>query len=372
MPRIDLSRRLRGAAAIALLGLSTLAGAARAVELVDDLGRRLDLPAPAQRVYGSAPPFMVLLASLAPERAIGLNFALPPGAAAYAPPGFAALPVLGGVAGHGLLADPEALIVLKPDLVLGWHFSLSNDEETLALGRRTGAPVLMLRLEQLADWPRAYALAGRALGLDERARLLGDYIRDALARVQGAVAGVPPAHRVRVYYAEQPDGLATECDQSFHAEAIALAGGVNVHRCLQSSVQGLERVSLEQVMQYDPDVIVVQEPAFMARLQEDARWRGLRAVREGRVHLVPRLPFNWIDRPPSATRALGIQWLAGLFYPQRFSFDAQQAVPAFYRLFFGIPLDAQQVRALMAASSSASAEAPPQMHHGGMAAPSRP
>lgn len=326
---------------------------ARAETLTDHAGRRVELAAPAQRIYGSAPPFMVLLSTLAPERDLGLNFALPPAATRYAPPGLTQLPVLGGVSGHGQLANAETLIGLKPDLVLGWKFSMSDDRETEALASRIGAPLLMVQMDRLADWPAAYALVGQATGQAERARQLGDYIRAALSRVQAAVADVPAEHRVRVYYAEQPDGLATECDSAFHAEAIALAGGANVMRCAQKTLQGMERIDLEQVLAWDPQIILVQDAAFMARVGSDPRWAGVRAVREGRVYFVPRLPFNWLDRPPSATRALGIQWLAGLFYPHLYRFDADVEVPAFYRLFYGVDLSPPDVQALMAAPGTA-------------------
>ncbi|WP_307692527.1 ABC transporter substrate-binding protein [Variovorax ginsengisoli] len=356
--------RLARTAPLALCLLLDAAGAG-AAELVDQAGRTVTLPASVQRIYGSSPPFMVLLSTLAPQRNLGLNFALPAEAARYGPAGLTMLPVLGGVSGHGQLVNPETLMALKPDLVLGWKSRFSDHGETAALAERTGAPLLFVKLDTLADWPGAYALVGRAIGEEARAAQLGGYIQAALARVQQAVAEVPAEHRVRVYYAEQPDGLATECDSSFHAEAIALAGGINVHRCPQNGIAGMERLNLEQVLAYDPQVIVAQDPGFAAHVGADPRWAGVRAVREHRVLWVPRLPFNWLDRPPSATRALGIQWLAGAFYPRRAPFDAAQEVPAFYRLFYGVELTPTDVQTLMAVpdGTSAMAAGTPQHKH---------
>jgi iron complex transport system substrate-binding protein len=414
----------RGRARAAMLALLWLASAASlsARELVDQAGRTVEVPAQVQRVYGSAPPFMVLLSTLAPQRNAALNFALPPGAARYGPANLATLPILGGVAGHGQVVNPETLLAIKPDLILGWTSRFVDHDQTVALAQRAGVPLLFVTLDTLADWPAAYALVGRAIGEEARAAQLGSYIRDALARVQAAVAEVPPEHRVRVYYAEQPDGLATECNTSFHAEAIELAGGVNVHRCEQTAAMGMERVSLEQVLAYDPQVIVAQEPDFAARAYADPRWAGVRAVRDKRIYFVPRLPFNWLDRPPSAMRALGIQWLAGLFlppgrpkaestpsggsephavgehggpflppgrpkakaapsggsephavgerggpfHPRGFSFDAARDVAGFYRLFFGVELSPDDVQAVMAPpgrGEAAPASAMPAMGH---------
>ena len=69
----------------------------------------------------------------------------------------------------------------------------------------------------------------------------------------------------------------------------------------------------------------------------------VKAVREGRVYSVPRWPHNWIDRPPSVMRVLGVQWLAGLFYPTRLPFDRQRHTREFYQRFFGVTLSEADV-----------------------------
>jgi iron complex transport system substrate-binding protein len=108
----------------------------------------------------------------------------------------------------------------------------------------------------------------------------------------------------------------------------------------------MEKISLEQVLALAPDIIVTQERGFAASVRQDPRWQGVKAVREGRIYLVPRWPHNWIDRPPSVMRALGAQWLAHVFYPQAYPLDMTQETRKFYHLFLGVDPDAQQVEAL--------------------------
>jgi len=72
---------------------------------------------------------------------------------------------------------------------------------------------------------------------------------------------------------------------------------------------------------------------------DDPRWRFLRAVKTRRVHLIPKAPFNWFDRPPSFMRILGVKWLASILHPDLFPLDLLRETREFYALFLGVHLD---------------------------------
>jgi iron complex transport system substrate-binding protein len=74
----------------------------------------------------------------------------------------------------------------------------------------------------------------------------------------------------------------------------------------------------------------------------------VRAVREGRVYLAPTAPFGWIDRPPSLNRVIGLKWLAGLFYPDKFPADLRETTRAFYRLFYHVDVSEPELDTLIA------------------------
>ncbi len=324
-------------------------GHAQSREITDMAGRKVTLPDAIARPFGAAPPLTALLYALAPETVRALNMPFTPGSEAYLLPGVADLPVLGSAMGHGKQINPEALLALRPDVALAWK----NQNSDLAMDgieapfRKAGVPVVYIKLDTLADWPPAFEFVGRLLGREARGKALADYIRQAMARVDKAVAGIPAGQRVTVYYAETPDGLATDCHQSFHAEAIELAGGYNVHRCVLKTMVGQERVDMERVLLWNPRFIVAQDPLFIARAASDARWSRIAAFKAGHVLDVPRKPMNWLDRPPSFMRALGIQWLAAAFYPDRYVQDMRAETRAFYRLFFGVELGEPELSALL-------------------------
>lgn len=332
---------LRSLAAACLL--SFFATSAMAREIIDMAGRKVNIPERIGRVYGSAPPLTVLLQAVAPETMVGVNLKVEAEAKRYLPPEIAALPVLGGVYGMGQAMNPEVLLGLHPDIALAWKSPFVDQAMVESTFAKIGVPVVFVSLDTLADWPAALRFVGKLLGHEARAKAQADYIVAAMAKVNQAVASIPEKERLRVYYAEAPNGLASDCHRSFHTEAIELAGGYNVYRCEPHSHMGMEPISLEQVIAFDPQVILAQDRQFAREVLKDPRWQGIRAVRSGRVYAIPRWPHNWLDRPPSQMRALGIQWLANLFYPQRLPLDLHRETREFYRLFLGVTPSASAI-----------------------------
>jgi iron complex transport system substrate-binding protein len=283
----------------------------------------------------------VLLAMVAPQTMVAVNLPFEPAARRYLDPALVALPVLGGVYGIGRAANPEAVLAARPQIALAWKSAMVDAAMVEGFFARINLPVVFVTLDTLADWPAALRFTADLLGNPAAGAAQADYVSSALQRVKAATAGVPEAERPRAYYAEGPSGLATDCHRSFHTEAIELAGGWNIHRCEPSSHVGMEAISLEQVIAADPQIILAQDHAFAAAVLKDPRWQAVRAVRDGRVVAIPHWPMNWLDRPPSAMRALGIQWLTNLFYPRRFALDLKAETRAFYRLFLHVtPADA--------------------------------
>lgn len=319
------------------MSLSLLAAAgANARTITDMAGRRVELPEHITRVYAAQPYTYVLMAALAPDLLVGIPSALSEAEQAFAPPALRDKPVLGFGMGPGARENLETLLRFAPQIALVKGGPDTDTRAVVEKYARIGLPVVFVDIDAIEHYAAGIEFTGALLGREARAAELAGYARRVLADVAAATAGIPEAERIGVYYAESPDGLATECDQSFHAAAIKLAGGRIVHHCSLSQHVGMEQLSLEQVIAYDPAVIVANEPAFAGRVADDPRWRGVRAVAIGRIYTVPRTPFNWIDRPPSIMRLIGVQWLAHRIYPERYPIDLHATVRNFQRLFFGV------------------------------------
>lgn len=339
---LGVPRHWRLAAALMLASLST-----QAIEITDMTGRRVEVPDSVDRVFAVAPPVVPLVYALDPSKLVSLNFPFGPKDAPYVSPEVEDLLIVGRYTGEGLPPNPELLAKTAPELSIAWDMPFIDAKQVEETFQRLGTPGLFVHLEHLADYPAALELVGEAIGEQARAAELASEIRSVMARVERAVGPVPEAERKRVYLAEGPEGLLTECQDSFHAEVIGLAGGVNVMDCETKVMCGREKVTLEQIEALDPDVILTDSPKFFATAKTDAAWGALRAVREGQLYLAPSTPFKWLGRPPSFMRAIAMQWLANLLYPERFPWDAETEVRAFYARFLGLEPEIVDVRAIL-------------------------
>ncbi|MGW8168591.1 MAG: ABC transporter substrate-binding protein [Sulfurovaceae bacterium] len=315
--------------------------------VTDAEGKSIILSDNINRVFGSSPPMNYLLYALNPDKMIGLNFK-----AKNAQNGadekllnkkFLSLPIIGSYHGGGQNINLEVLMKNKPELVLVWQ----DDMMVQAIKKdmkKINTPTMMVPFREITDMPTAFGLAGNAIGESKRGEMLAKYSQNIINEVKVNASKTKPT---RYYYAEGLDGLSTECDKSFHVEAINFAGGTNVHKCQQSNLVGLEKISFETLLAYDPDVIIVQTAIVYNDIKDDPTWKNLKAVKNNRIYLVPVQPFNWIDRPPSFMRVLGIQWLAKILHPQTYKTDLSKRTKEFYDIFLHVKLTDQQTKNIL-------------------------
>jgi len=332
------------------LVLASLIGMSLSAKTINGMdGKAVILPDQTDRVFGSSPPMNYLLYTLNPDKMIGLNFkAKNPNNSAeekFLSHKFINLPVIGSFHGGGQSINLETLMAYKPQLVLVWQDDMLVQTVAHEI-EKTKIPTFMIPFREINDMPRAFRLAGNAIGESKRGETLAAYSQKIISEVHKGVSKEKP---VRYYYAEGLDGLSSECDKSFHVEALNFAGGENVHKCQQSGILGLEKISFETLLTYNPDVIIVQNRSVYNDLINDPMWKSLRAVKNGRIHLVPVQPFNWIDRPPSFMRLLGIQWLASIFHPKTYKVNLTKRTKEFYDLFLRVKLNDQDAKNLYGA-----------------------
>jgi len=317
---------------------------ARAASVTDGAGRSVPVPARVTRVFPAGPPAAIMLYTLAPELLIG--WPRPNGAAEreFLLPDIGARPEVGRITGRGNTANLEEVLALKPDLILdigsvnATYISLADRVQ-----EQTGIPYALLdgRFDGIAG---AYRTLGELVGRRDGAQALARYAEETLRTIAGRIAAVPKDRRPRVYYARGPRGLETGLGGSINMETIEL-----IARNVAGETRGgLANVSIEQVLLWNPDVIVTIDQDFAANVRGDPAWAPVAAVRAGRVHLSPRLPFGWVDFPPSVNRLIGLWWLAKILYPESFPDDLRRLTRDFYRLFYHVTPDDAQIARLLA------------------------
>jgi iron complex transport system substrate-binding protein len=309
--------------------MALLTGPVAAAEVDDATGRKA-IPDRVERVMAAGPPATVVLYVLAPEKMIGWTAAPRPNEKPFLVPAVRELPELGRLTGRGDTANVEVVLKAKPDLIL--DFGTINPTYVSLAQRvqdQTGVPYLLFdgRLEGTA---RSIRQVGAALGVRERAELIARYVEETEKRLDAGLKDIPPSGRRRVYLARGADGLETGLSGSINTEIIERAGGINVAE-RGAARGGLATVSIEQVLAWAPDTIVTWDANFFRSYATNPVWA---AVPAKRVYMAPRLPFGWIDQPPSINRTIGLRWMAGLLYPDRFPEDIRGVARDFFKLFY--------------------------------------
>jgi len=326
-----------------MLVLCILTANLQAKVVLDTDNKPVTVPDKVSRVFGSSPPMNYLIYAIDPNKMIGLNFDAKNGnnqaTKEYLTPKFLSLPVIGSFHGGGKNINLETLMKAKPDLILVWQDDMVVGTVEKAIAK-TKIPTITVPFRKIEEMPLAIRFAADALNEPMRGKILADYASKKILHVSKSVKNIKPT---RYYYAEGAEGLSTECDTSFHVEAMNFAGGENVHKCQQSGLLGLEKINFEKLLTYDPDVIIVQSEFTYHAIMNNPLWKNLRAIKAGNVHIVPITPFNWVDRPPSFMRIVGIEWLANIFHPREYKIDLSHEVKEFYALFFGVKVSDEEV-----------------------------
>ena len=226
----------------------------------------------------------------------------------------------------------EAILLARPDVVLTMH------RESIALLEGRGIPVVFLAWQKPEDVKACMAVLGDVFGKPEQARAYTAYFDRTIARVAAAVAGAP---RPRVLYF-QPDTLT---QPRLIAEWwIQAAGGTSVTDDGRSTES--RSFTLEQVVLWDPDILIVTDPRDVAFVQRHAVLSRLRAARAGRVLVVPVGAHTWSNR--TAEQPLSVLWAASVFHPERMrGIDLAAETAAFYRDIFGHALSDAQVAEIL-------------------------
>lgn len=334
-----------------LVGLCAVAAAEGTVTITDMAGREVTFPEN-PKVWNSSPTAEGWLCAIAPEQILGWAAEFTPEQLAYYPASVAELPVLGGNFGTSE-ANVEGIIAASPDVIIN-TFDVSSEQTIAAtvasadaMEEQYGIPVICLSRD-IRDTPKVAGLLGEWLGQPERGAAVEAYLQELMDKIDATIAAVPEDQVVSYYYAEGMDGLSTESKDSFHADVYTLCGlraavGDDV---TLSNFGGMEAVSMEQVLGWNPEVIFVWNAKAYQTILSDASWQDIDAVKNGRVYLNPSLPQNWVDRSPNSLRILGCLYTAAKCYPEQCTYDLDEELRGFFSFMYGVELTDEQPAAI--------------------------
>lgn len=322
---------------------SETAAEAGTITVTDAAGRMMQIPSQVDRVLALHPIPTFVVWRLAGDRMVSKDMVFDgrylkeDSIKAFTPEEtarLAALPTT-GVFFKGF--DPEQVLGLEPDLIVSMTKDPGLDDEA----EQTKIPVYAVSKDKLSDYQDMIVRLGEILGNEADAAELVDFWTTTLADVAAQVDQIPDDQRPRVYYANT--GLVnTPGPETVMASIITLAGGTNVAAQVAGNPtdENIE-VSMEQIHEWNPQVITAMNEADRQTILTDAKWKGIDAVDNGRVYA--QLKYA---APDGINAIMGLEWLYGVLhhagdagYQAGFASDLRD----FYDLFYRAQLTDEQI-----------------------------
>ncbi len=213
------------------------------VEVVDDLGIKVQLKSNPERIISLSPHLTELLFSLGVGEKIVATVAH-----ADHPAAAKKIPRLG----NAFSLSVEAIIELSPDLILAW--STGGNQTTLARLRELGYVIYINEVGNLEGIGYSAARLGALVGeLETGLQLESEYLQE-LSMIRSSEKS---ESGFKVFFQISDKQLYTVNGAHLIGQSISICGGQNIFGDLPLSVS---MVSLESVVDADPDMVIVARP----------------------------------------------------------------------------------------------------------------
>lgn len=190
----------------------------------------------------------------------------------------------------------------------------------------------------------AFLLLGDLLGLPAEAAELAAYSKTVYERT---VAIAESVEKVNMLYITGANGLNVIARGSYHSEVIdLLSNNLAVVDSPSGKGSGNE-VDMEQIMAWNPDVIIFAPQSMYASAADDPLWQEITAIRTGHYWQTPMNPVNWLGFPSSVQRLLSMIWMADTLYPDAAGYKLYDEVKEYLARFYHFELTHEQFTAWM-------------------------
>lgn len=316
-------------------------------EITDMAGRKVTVPTAEniKSVFSAGPVAAIFLYMVVPDKLLGWNYELNDVEKSIILDKYQDLSNFG----MGDAVNYEAVIAANPTIAI--NSGKINDamvSDCDALSESLGIPVVAVDNE-LNNSAEAFRFMGELLGVEDHAEELAQYAEQVFTDIN-VLSDIPEEKKVSVYFGNGEDSLETAPRGSQHAQILDVINAVNVAD-LELGDGSRVQISAEQLLAWDPDVIVVNgEPkadksgsSAAEDILSNPDYASLKAVQDQKVYGTPNAPFSWVDRPAGPNRLIGMRWFSALIYPEYIKCDINEEIHKFFDLFYHVDLSDEQL-----------------------------
>lgn len=309
--------------------------------VTDAAGRTVTIPSEPMRVVTLHPIATQNVWMIAPQKMVNIDRVFNNGLSTFlAPP--ASLQLLESLPVTGVYFDPpneEQIASLQPDLIV----SLIGDTYVDTYQTLYNCPAILCNKESLEAYEEGFTLCGQVLNNPTRGEQLSAFWDATLDSITALTSTIPEANQLKVYYASHENALYTAGTQTDFGSELALAGTIGYTSAnpgagiAPTNEEGT--VSLEQLVLWNPDVIITSALSVQQQIVGSAQWANIAAVQNNRVYNDP----TYFDMDGD-TALIGLLWMANIVYPNVVTLNIDQIAEQYYQLFNGYSITPAQLQ----------------------------
>lgn len=240
----------------------------------------------------------------------------------------------------------EELVRADPDVVFIESDVAASERETDKLDE-FNIPYIVINFNTIEEQQDMIRLIGKILNQEDRAKEYIMEYNDILELIQNNLKELPEEERYSIYHSVN-EAYRTDPKESLTTEWIQMSGGQLVS--LEDELEFLDNryfASIEQLLEWNPEVILVNEEGVDQYIMDNEKWQAIKAVKNEQVYLLPNGISRW-GHPNSLEVPLGALWTAITLYPDYFSdFDHREFVKDFYSNYFDLHLTEDKLDKLL-------------------------
>ncbi len=273
--------------------------------ITDDLGRKIQIDRPPQRIVSLAPSNTEIIYALGlQDKLVGTTDYCDYPEAAKSKPRVASYTT----------PNLEKVVSVQPDLILA---EAIHEKTALPALEKLGLKVIVMSATSLDSVLNDIKLVGQITARNQAATKLVDDLTKRIEAVEVKTSALPPEQRLKVLYVVWHDPIWTMGRETFISDLIWRAGGTNI---FAADFEKSRVVSLEAIIQKNPQVILVSGMGttgdlIYTNVKKETRLSEVDAMRNNRVYKIS--DANLIERP--GPRIVdGLEEVAKLLHPEIF------------------------------------------------------
>lgn len=311
---------------------------------VDDIGREVELPKNIERVVLSGAISQNVFFALAPDKIVATSVTWDAGVEEYIDEKYMDLPVTGQIYSNNPPLDPEILAKVDADVMIDIGESKDGIADDLdKLQMQTGIPCIHIS-STLESMPETYRTLGELMQMEAEAEEIAVFCEEMLAEID-AIEALEDAEKKNVLYVLGDAGLNVLAKNSYFMGAMDQI--VNNQAVLENpAAKGTgNEVDVEQLLLWNPEIIIFDSGSIYDAVADQIMWQGLDAIANDTYYKIPYGPYKWIGQ--SSDGYLSLLWAGALLYPEEVTYDLQEEMTRFFKLFYHSDLTEEQYTAFM-------------------------